>query len=81
MAIPDLVGATVGPSGPWFLQASTADLTIAIGTLDDDDQIAAIMTIVGVGPDRTGLPYLPDLSVTARGVWLASQNRLFIVNG
>lgn len=77
--IPDLVDVAFGPSGPWFVQARTDDLTISVGTLDDTDHPRPVVTMTGIGPDRTGLPYLPVLSITSRGVWLGSQNRLFLV--
>ncbi len=77
--VSNLQAFAVGGSGVWYEQASTAGLTITVGRLGGGNAPATVTTFTGPGPDRTGLPFLGTLSVTARGAWLASQDHLFLL--
>jgi streptogramin lyase len=76
--VPDLQQAAVGESGVWFLRATQADLTVTVGRLDPATGApAGEFTYVGVGPDRTGLPFLADLVADDGGLWLIEQGTLW----
>ncbi|HMF04342.1 MAG TPA: hypothetical protein VKH17_05970 [Acidimicrobiia bacterium] len=75
--VPDVRSAAVGASGAWFQQAAEGSLTITIGRIDPaTGAIGPTFSFEGVGPDRTGLPFLGDLSVDESGAWLVYQGRL-----
>ncbi len=64
------------PAGTWFQEASPGSLTITIrGQRAGGDP--AEFSFEGVGPDRTGLPFLGRLAVDAGGAWFLYQGRLF----
>jgi hypothetical protein len=70
--------AAVGASGAWFQQATRDSLTITIGRVDPaTGNIGPTFSFQGVGPDRSGLPYLGTLAADADGVWVIYQGRLF----
>ena len=70
----------VGPSGVWLQQADRGSLTITLSRISDAAAGASpVVSFTGAGPDRTGLPFLGILSATSRGLWFASQDRLFLL--
>ena len=75
--VPNVRSAAVGATGAWFQQAVEGSLTITIGRIDPaTGAIGPTFSFEGVGPDRTGLPFLGDLSVDESGAWLVYQGRL-----
>ena len=79
--VADLRLAAVGASGVWFETAATGSLTVTVGRVDAVGAVTVVVSYTGAGPDRTGLPFLGTLTATARGAWVATQDRLFLVAG
>jgi len=79
VTVANLQAVQAATSGVWFEQASTGSLTITLGRIDPSGHPTTVASFTGAGPDRTGLPFLGTLSATARGAWLATQNRLFLL--
>jgi hypothetical protein len=78
--VPNLRKAAPAPDGLWYEQAAPGGLTITIGRIaPSGSALGAPVAFAGAGPDRTGLPFLADLSATTRGLWLALQDRLFVL--
>jgi hypothetical protein len=74
----DVQSAVAGASGAWFQQAARGSLTITVGRVDPaTGEIGPTFAFQGVGPDRSGLPFLGVLAADADGVWLIYQGRLF----
>jgi hypothetical protein len=70
--------AVVGASGAWIQQATRDSLTITIGRVDPaTGAVGPTFSFQGVGPDRSGLPFLGMLAADENGVWLIYQGRLF----
>jgi hypothetical protein len=78
VTVADLQQSATSPTTVWFERASRTSLTITLGRVDDAAP-RTVTSFTGVGPDRSGLPFLPTLSATSRGAWLGYQNRLFLL--
>ena len=78
VSVADLQQSAAVPTTVWFERANRASLGITIGRTDGAAP-QAVTSFAGVGPDRSGLPFLPTLSATSRGAWLGYQNRLFLL--
>jgi hypothetical protein len=76
--VPNVRSAVVGASGAWFQQVTEGSLTITIGRVDPaSGAIGPTFSFQGVGPDRTGLPFLGKLSADESGAWLVYQGHLY----
>ncbi|HMG26141.1 MAG TPA: hypothetical protein VKH36_04935 [Acidimicrobiia bacterium] len=76
--VPNVRSAAVGATGAWFQQAIEGSLTITIGRIDPaSGAIGPTFSFEGVGPDRTGLPFLGELSADDSVAWLVYQGRLY----
>jgi hypothetical protein len=78
VTVADLQQSATSSTDVWFERASRTSLTITLGRVDDAAP-RTVTSFAGVGPDRSGLPFLPTLSATSRGAWLGYQNRLFLL--
>jgi hypothetical protein len=78
VTVADLQQSASSSTTVWFERASRASLTITVGRTDGAAP-RTVTSFTGVGPDRSGLPFVPTLSATSRGAWLGYQNRLFLL--
>jgi hypothetical protein len=76
--VANVQSSVVGASGAWFQQATRDSLTITIGRVDPaTGAVGPTFSFQGVGPDRSGLPFLGVLAADDDDVWLIYQGRLF----
>jgi hypothetical protein len=78
VTVADLQRSATSSTTLWFERASRDALRITVGRVDDESP-STVVSFTGVGPDRSGLPFLATLSATERGAWLGYQNRLFLL--